>query len=121
MEEKWVNKEGLGTKRGEWAFNVLQLLLHRRFKISLRRFKVSTRAFDKEIWNFCRNNNMLMMMHVPDDQTRHVLAVRQGFVIDSLFHKVIRRIEGFDVSLLDRRQMYYLAADDICKVFAIAK
>ena len=56
------------------------------------------------------------MMHCAEGSTRHVLAVRNGIVIDSLHRDTIIKLELFNLSLLDRGQIYYISPSDIPKI-----
>ena len=55
-------------------------------------------------------------MHAAEGSTRHVLAVRDGTVIDSLHRDHIISIHSFQLSLLDRGQIYYITPSDISKI-----
>ena len=69
--------------------------------------------------NICACNNILMMMHAAEGSTRHVLAVRDGIVIDSLHRDHIISIKSFHLSLLDRGQKYYKYITNILQIYYI--
>ena len=70
---------------------------------------------------FSKTLNMLFMMFVPRTDSRHCLAIHNGFIVDSMTKSSshICAVDDFNFALLDCTQVYFIPSEHVSKVFCL--